>query len=802
MWLNFFKTASRSLLRQRAYTLINLAGLSVGFAAFILIFLFVRREVSFDRHIEKHQRIFRIVEIQNEPGVGEQHVAITMGPLAAALKRDFPQITATMRLMNAWSYSTVTINDQVFRENSMYFADPSIISMYGIVLLSGNPQTVLADPHSLLLSESVAVKYFGSPGAANGRSLQLGGQTFRVAGVMKDQPQTSHLFFNILLPFSVVERNPDFEWLKGWGSNSLITYVELDNPASAQEVNDRLDDFLQRHVMADGKSWQYLEMYLQPLDEIYLHSAHIKFQDVTHSGNAGIITIFIVVAFLILLIACVNFVNISIARSVKRFREVGMRKVLGAGRRSLILQYISESAIVTFISVIISLGLIQLVLPEMNALLGTDFELKSVFTPGFTLLLCMLFIIISLISGAYPAFYLSGMQPVDVFRGLPGAKRGRSALLSKLLVTFQFTISIALIFCVIVISQQINFIRHKDLGISYRDAVFVRLERDNTLKMNTLKTMLLSNPEISSVAASTNINGVSGSQGPAFVDDSARTKIYVRYGYVDPEFFNTMKIPVIAGNNFDPSLSNHQGVIINQAAVRALGWDQPIGKRFRFEMEDSVRIAPVIGVVKDYHYYSLRSPIEPALWAWLPGELSGLVIKYRHPESPDKKENLMKFIENSVKTIFPSTPYTSSAGTTFAWDSYQSDEVTYKLFIYFAAISLLLSCLGLFGITSLLIEQKTKIIGIRRVMGASVKQMAAWLIKDYLLLVLLAGTLALPLGYYIMTLQLESFAYRIQFSLFYFILPVLAGLFIAFGSIIVKIWQAARVNPVEALKYE
>ncbi len=802
MWLNYFKTASRSLLRQRGYTLINVSGLSVGFAAFILIFLFVRREVSFDRHIEKHQRIFRVVEIQNEPGVGEQHVAITMGPLADALKRDFPQITAVMRLMNAWNYSNVSINDQVFRENNMYYADPSIIGMYGIELLSGNPQKVLEDPHSVLLSESVAEKFFGSVEGASGKSLQLGGQSFRVSGVMKDLPETSHLFFNILIPFSVVEKNPDFEWLKGWGSNSLITYVELDNPASAQEINDQLDDFLQRHVMADGKTWQYLEMYLQPMDEIYLHSGHIKFQDVTHSGNAEIIVIFIAVAFLILLIACVNFVNISIARSVKRFREVGMRKVLGAGRQSLIFQFISESAIVTFISVIISLGLIQLVLPEMNTLLGTDFALKSVFTPGFSLSLGILFIIISLISGAYPAFYLSGLQPVDVFRGLPGARRGRSALLSKLLVTFQFTISIALIFCVIVISRQINFIRHKDLGINYEDALFVRLERDNTFKMNTLKTILLSNPEILSVAASTNINGVAGNQGPAFVDDSAHTKIYVRYGYVDPVFFDAMKIPVIAGNNFDPSLSNYQGVIINEAAARSLGWDQPIGKRFRFEMEDTVRIAPVIGVVKDYHYYSLRSPIEPALWAWIPEELSGVVIKYRHPENPDKKENLMKFIENSVKSVFPSTPYTSTEGTTFALNSYQSDEVTYKLFIYFAAISLFLSCLGLFGITSLLIEQRTKVIGIRRVMGASVKQMAAWLIKDYLLLVLLAGALALPLGYYIMSMQLESFAYRIQFSSFYFILPVATGLVIAFGSIIAKIWQAARVNPVEALKYE
>lgn len=803
MLLNFFKTAFRSLLRQRSYTLINVAGLSVGFAAFILIVIFVEREISFDKHIANHRRIFRVVEIQNEPGVGEQHVAITMGPLAEALQRDFPQITAALRMMIAWDYATVTNNDKVFRETAVYYTDPSIIGMFGIELLSGNPQTVLDDPLSVLLSESVATKYFGNATTAQGKSLQLGGKNFHVTGVMKDQPETSHLAFNILLPFKLAESNPAFDWLKGWGANSLITYVQLDQPASAAIINEQFDDFLQRHVMSDGKTWQYLEMYLQPLDEIYLQSGHIKFQDVTHSGNAGVIIIFIVVAFLVLLIACVNFVNISIARSVKRFREVGMRKVLGAGRRSLIVQFISESAIVTFVSVVISLGLIQLLLPEMNAMLGTTFQFNSIFTPAFSLGLVLLFILISLISGAYPAFYLSGMQPVDVFRGRQGSRRGgQSARLSKLLVTFQFTISIALIFCVIVISRQINYIHHKDLGINYRDALFVHLGSGQDLKMKTLKTTLLSEPDILTVAATTNINGVSGSQGPAFVDDSARTKIYVRYGYVDAEFFKTMEIPIVEGTDFDPLLSNYQGVIINEAAVKALGWSNPIGKRFRFEMEDSVRIAPVIGVVKDYHYYSLRSPIEPALWAWLPDELSGLVIKYRHPETSARKEQILKFIENTVKTSYPTQPYNATEGTTVALNSYQSDEVTYKLFIYFALISLFLSCLGLFGITSLLIEQKTKIIGIRRVMGASAKQMAVWLIREYLILVLLAGALALPLGYHIMNIQLQSFAYRVNYSAWHFLLPVVTALVIAFGSIIVKIWQAARVNPVEALKYE
>jgi putative ABC transport system permease protein len=800
---NYLTTSLRNLLRQKSFTLINLSGLSVGIASFLLIALYVQHETGFDKHLSKRDNLFRVVEIQNEPGVGEQHVAITMGPLAGSLKADFPQVTDAARFMPGFDIQVVNYGDKFFRERSLYYVDPSVISMFDVRFLQGDPNTALAEPMSVVLSEKTAIKYFGSTKSVIGKSMMLGKRSFLVTGIIEEQPATTHFFFNILVSISSVENLPDFEWMKGWGSNSLITYIQLDSPSSEAFIEKAFPDFIKKHVFSQNEGWEFLEMYLQPLNEVYLKSQHIKFQSVSASGDINLVIAFSVIAILILLVACINYINISIARSVKRSREVGIRKVLGADRLSLVYQFISESFLLTLLASLISVGLVELALPEMNKLLATDFNLDFSGNYIFNIGLFALLILISLASGSYPAFYLSRLQPVNILKGGKNIKGNSSSYLSKGLVVFQFIISVGLMFSVLVINDQVKYMQKKDLGINYRDAVFLYFgnERD-TQRFEPLKVDLLKNSGIKSVAGCSFINGVSGSQGPVFVDDSAKTKLTVRFGYVDYDFFDAMGVTIYTGRNFDRKIVVDKGgtAIINQAAARELGWDNPIGKKFKPVMgADTTIKTEVIGVVNDYHYYSMRSLIEPAIYIMSPDRFRGLLIGF-YPRTDQQK--LLKFIEDKWRSYFPGTPFQPVLASEYAADNYKNDQKMFSLFVYFTIISGLLSILGLFGLTSLLIEQKTKIIGIRRVLGGPVWRITAQLIRDYMILVFLAGIISLPVTYYLLDQQLNQFAYRIHISAYHMIFSVALLSVIAFLTIVFKAYRAANANPVEALKYE
>lgn len=800
---NFLTTAVRSLLRQKYYALINLIGLSVGIAAFLLIVLYVQHETGFDKHLRKRDNLFRVVEIQNEPGVGEQHVAITMGPLAGALKADFPQVVNAVRFMPGFDIQVVSLGNKNFRERGLYYTDPSVIGMFNIEFLQGNPATALSTPMSVVLSEKTVEKYFGSTPNVLGKSMMLGKRSFVITGIMKDQPMQTHLFFDILVSISSVENQADFEWMKGWGSNSLITYIELDQSESRQIIEEKFPEFLRKNVFSKEEGWEFLEMYLQPLDEVYLESQHIKFQNVSAAGDINLVIVFIVIAVLILLVACVNFINISIARSVKRAREVGIRKVLGADRLSLVYQFISESLLLTLLAIFIAVGLVELALPEMNKLLATDFHIDFrgnwIFNAGLFLIL----IIISLAAGSYPAFYLSRFQPVKVLKGGSSIKGSSAGYLSKGLVVFQFMISVGLMFSVLVINDQVDYMKNKDLGIIYRDAIFVFFgDDDDAGKSEPLRNELLKDSRIRTVSGCSFLNGVSGSQGPVFVDDSARTKLTMRFGYVDYNFFEAMGVKFVAGRNFDRKIASDKGgsVIINQAAARKLGWDNPLGMKFKTVMGADTTVKPeVIGVINDYHYFSMRSLIEPAIYVWNPEMFRGLLIGY-YAES--EKQSVRKYIEDKWIDHFPDTPFQPVVADDFAAESYKNDQKLFSLFVYFTTISVLLSVLGLFGLTSLLIEQKTRIIGIRRVLGGPVWKITSQLIHDYMLLVLIAGAIALPLTYYFLEQQLRQFAYRIDINAFHMISAVVILTLIAFFTIIFKAYRAAGANPVKALKYE
>ncbi|MCB9023693.1 MAG: ABC transporter permease [Lentimicrobiaceae bacterium] len=803
MIYNYLTTAFRSLVRQKHYTFINLIGLSVGIASFVLIALYVQHELSFDKHLKNVDRLFRVVELQNEPGVGEQHVAITMGPLAESLLADFPQVTGVVRFIPGFDIPIVRFGEKNFREKDMYYTDPSVIRLFEIELVSGNPETVLSNPRSVLMSEKAAARYFGSPANAPGKVLIMGNRGFRVSGVMKDQPQNTHFFFDILVSSSTLDGLEDFSWLKDWGSNSLVTYVQLDKPESQAPVEAGFADFLEKHIFSTGNGWHNFEMYLQPVKDVYLKSQHVKFQNVTSAGDGNLVLIFIVIAILILIIACVNFINISIARSVKRAREVGIRKVLGADRMSLIYQFISESFIITLLSLILAIGLVELSLPVLNELLGASFYIDFIGNPIFNVGLLAILVLISLASGAYPAFYLSHYQPARVLKGSVNMKGSGAGFLSKGLVIFQFIISAGLIFSILVLNAQVRFMKSKKLGISYENVIYVPFgEKESVSKLSIIKDELSKNPLIQTVAGCSYINGVSGSQGPVIVGDSADTRLTVRFGFVDDLFFPAMGIDIVDGRNFSHLIQSDIGsaVILNEAAVRKLGWSNPIGKTFKYvNGADTTQRPKVVGVLRDYHYYSLRSLIEPAAYVFAPDLFRGVVIKYFRASD---QENVLDFVEQKWKSVMPAEPFQPLLSSKLIEGRFKNENTVFSLFLYFTFISVILSCLGLFGLTSLMIEQKTRIIGIKRVLGGQAWDIALRLVREYLILVSIAVAIAMPLSYYLLQEQLSKFAYRIEIGFVQMLLTLLIIVAFSFLTIVFKALKAARANPVESLKYE
>ncbi|MGE5382830.1 MAG: ABC transporter permease [Omnitrophica WOR_2 bacterium] len=800
IFLRYFLTSFRNLIRQKTYLLINLMGLSVGIAACMVIVLYVSYEEGYDKQIAQRDNMFRVVEIQNEPGVGNQHVAITMGPLAKELKNTFPHIKEAIRIMPAYYIASVRYGDKLFRETDMVCADPGLINMFSIKLLRGNPDAVLKEPKSLVLSVDVAKKYFGSVDKAFNSVMLLDEVPYKVEGIMENQTKHSHLYFNIIISMSSIEENPAFDWMKHWGSNSFITYLLLDDKKYASEIEAAFPKFIKEKIFSQNDGWDFLEMYLQPVNDIYLKSQHIKFQMVSTLGDSKTVLIFMIVSALILLIACVNYINISLARSVKRAREVGIRKVLGADRMSLIYRFISESVVITLIAIVLSIGILELILPEINKMLGTSFELNFK-DPLFNIGLLILLIAISLISGSYPAFYLSKYQPVTVLKG-GITNSGRSGYLSKSLVVFQFAISIGLIFSILMINDQIKYIEKKNLGINYNNSLFVFFGQNDYKKLDVLKESLFENPVIKSVSGSSFLNGVSGSQGPIFIDDSSNTKLTVRFGYIDQDFFKTMEVNLKDGRNFDPTRHSDSAgaVILNQSAIDKLGWDSFYGKHLSVGPDGDSTLKPeVIGVIDDYHYYSLKTLIEPAAYFYIPERFRGVTIKY---SSQEKREQVESFIESKWKELFPKTPYQSVSSYQFITDSYKSDYKIRTLFVYFAIISMFLSCLGLYGLTSLLIEQKTKIIGIKKVLGSPVFSIVLDLVKEYLMLVGIAGLIAIPLSTIFVERFLNNYPYRVDISVPNIMTAVVSAVTIAFITVVFKAGKTASSNPLEALKYE
>lgn len=798
MWKHYLKTGFRNLYRQRIYSLINILGLSTGLASFILILLFLQNELRYERHIPGSENIYRLVEIQRPAGIDIQHVAITSGPWATELRNSLPEVDDALRLMPVWG-GLYRVDDKVFSEQYAYYAEGQVFRFFNLSLMAGDPETALSELHTAVISERIADNYFNTRDVI-GKTFRYGDQPYRITGLLGESKGNSHLKFDILLSYSSAEEMiPD---LRNWGNNYLSTYVMLKDgvgKAHAEENLRKMIDLQMNEMGMDDAPRP--DMYLQPMCDIHLKSQQIKFSIYNTRGDIRLIYLFSLVASLILLIACINFINLSTARSAKRAMEVGIRKVLGAGPRNLIFQFIGESVIMVFLALVIGVGLVEVILPDFNALLETNLSVDFSGNWIFNLGLVAMLLLVGLLAGTYPAFYLSRFQPVEVLKTASASGKTSAGILRKILVVFQFGISSILVLITLIIFNQWHYMLHKDLGVNYQNVISLHIHQDglDEIKMKAFKTDLLSHTAFVEAAMASGTNGVAGSQGPVNAVDSVLIPLMVRYGYVDDDYFSTMEIPVVTGRNFNTEFGTDQSqaVILNQAAVKALNWNDPIGRKFQSPFNPEEKL-DVIGVVRDYNYYSLHGIIEPAFYLFHPDRLRTIVARYNQAQ----RDQALEHAQKTWQTYFPDLPFEPEFADKNLERQYRAESNTMKVFTYFSLLCMIISALGLFGLTSFVAEQKRREIGIRKVHGAGIRDIILFLQKDFLRLVLIAFVIAAPLGFIFSSHWLNNFAYRIQIQWWHFAVALSIVTLVAFLTVIYHAWKAARANPVDSMKYE
>ncbi len=796
---NFLKTAVRNILKYKGYTVINISGLAIGIACSILILLYVRNELSYDEFFDKSDRIFRLVDSGTIRG-NPLSVAQTPSIWAGSLQNDMPEVEKIVRLKPPDSQWLIKYENRVFYEKGFVYADSSVFDVFNYEFVKGDPETALIGPNKVVITEETAVKYFGDDDPV-GKILN-GDNTydFMVTGVIKNVPQNTHFHFDFLASYATLETNPNMYGglLTNWMNHRIYTYILLHKEATQEQFESKLNGFVEKYLSQIlQNSGIELNPYLQPLTSIHLHS-HLE-TEMEPGGDMGYIYIFSIIAFFVLMIACINFMNLATARSANRAKEVGLRKVVGALRKQLLWQFLTESVFLTFLALVIALILVQIILPSFNNITAKSLGLADYFSTGNFVSIIGLTLFVGLVSGSYPAVILSGLQPVQTLKGI--YKSGsKSSVLRKVLVIVQFTISIILIIGSLIVNGQLDFMRTKDLGFEKNNVIHIPMS-DPILRTSyhPYKNRLNQNSFIENVTASSNGPGY----GPfglnvARVEGSAPDEgMDCRVMTVDFEFFETLNIEFLKGRAFSREFSTDStACIINETAARKFGIEDVNTKGF---LRGNNTVVPVIGIVKDFHIQSLHNTIEP-LQFFLVNEqsFSHIFIKYK----PENAQTVMEHLSRTWGDTYPNYPYVNS----FVDEDFENlHRIVLNMQVlvgYFTAIAIFISCLGLFGLASFMAEQRKKEVGIRKVLGASSPNIVMHLSKEFVLFTVLANIIAWPVGYYMMNKWLENFAYKINIGVQVFLISAVVAFAVALLTVSYQAIRAALANPVKSLRYE
>jgi putative ABC transport system permease protein len=789
MLKNYLKIALRNLWKHKGFSFLNIAGLAIGLTAGFLILLYVGFELSYDNFHSKSDRIYRVVSDIETP-TGLVHNSEPAWAVPPNMQLEFPEVESAVRIMEM----NVLVNneEQNYNEANSLSADPDFFKMFDFELLSGDKENTLVDPFSIVLSETTAKKYFGNTNPV-GKSLKILDDGFlaKVTGVMKDIPENSHIKADMILSMTTFTEDLDKELNNKWDWYDPDAYVLLSPNADSKALATMFPDFLERN---DGESMKELNvnvsLFLEPFNDVYLRSYRYR----KISGNIDNIYIFSIVAIFILLIACINFINLTTARSVERAKEVGIRKVIGAGKRQLGLQFIGESVIISFIAFFITLLLTILLLPYFNELAGKMVSEGILVVPNHILILLAISLGIGVLAGIYPAFVLSSFKPVSVLKG-SFSTGTKGVLLRKGLVIAQFSISIALIIGTIIIYNQMEYMRNQELGF----------DKEQTLVLSYPKKEIKDAIDnLSGVKSTSLVSSIPGGDNPVAYSkienlNGDQQILDIDLYFVDFDAISQFDMKIIEGRSFsrDFPTDSTEAMVINETAVKLLGY-QSAGDALGAKFEQWGRKGKVIGVVQDFHFKSLKENIKPLTLRIEPNRTGLLTVKL----APQDIVKTVASIEEKWKTIVPSEPFDYYFLDEFFDRQYRTEERFGNLFLNFAALAILISCLGLLGLAAYSTLQRNKEIGIRKVLGSSVMGVVGLLSADFLKLVGIAFLIASPLAWMAMNSWLKDFAYRIDIQWWMFALAGTSALLIAFLTVSFHAIKAGSANPIKSLRTE
>ena len=812
MLKNYLKIAVRNILRQGIYSFINIIGLAVGIACCILILLFVRYELSYDKFNKKADRIYRVTrEWFNEDETSSLHLARVAPPIGPLLKNDFPQIVLEETRLLQDGNVPLKVSEKSFIEDRFFWSEQSTFKIFTVHFIEGNENNALSEPKSIVITQSMAKKYFGN-GDALGKTIKyrdLG--ELKVTGVINDVPENSHLKYDFLASFitlydtSIIGRKTLEE---NWSSNNYLTYILLTQNIPIEELKNKVPAFIDKYVsqvirrengqMPAKALHNYTTLHFQKLADIHLHS-HLT-TEIEENGDIKNVYIFSAIAFFVLLIACINFMNLATARSSKRSREIGIRKVLGAYRQQLMKQFIGESMITVFISLFLSIIIVEISLKPFSNFSSRDLQFNIISDPYLVLGIFLLTILVGFISGSYPALMLSSFKPVTVLKG--SQILSRKSMFRMVLVIVQFTISIILIIAMGVVFQQMQYVTNKDLGYNKDHLIILSSNKKIKENLNSFKSQLLRDPDIKMVTSSRLVpsNMLLNSWRGSIFDGNKTVPLNFRLAVqeVDYDFFKTYQIKFTSGRDFSKNYATDDSAafILNESAVHQLGWNaqQTIGKRMKY----GDRNGRIIGVVHNFNFESLHNQIVPIIFLITKTGNNQVTVRISGKNIPAT----LDFLKKKWKEYRPDYPFDYTFLDNQLAGLYSKDQKIGDVFGIFAVIAIIIACLGLFGLASYTAEVRTKEIGIRKVLGAKVSGIVALLSKEFLLLILIANLIAWPLSYYFMNKWLNEFAYKTRFSFWLFIAAGVIAMIITILTISYQSIKAAIANPVKSLRYE
>lgn len=790
---NYLKIALRSLLKSKGTSVINIVGLSIGMACCIIIFLFVQHELGYDKFHSKSKNIFRVLTIDEALGVSSNLVGITLPALGEVMDNDFPEVVQRLRMIPQ-GRQLINYEQQGFYTQHFAYAEPTLFSMLDFKIIDGDAERALTEPNTVVVSRSMAKKTFGGESAI-GKRIDIGNQSgLEVVGVMEDVPQNSHLNFDVVVSMEQADTTSGFaQFLRSWQSISMVTYVELANPTSEQNVEAKMEDLIRANDVGDN-----FKVTLQPLADVHLKSSGILFENYNlNKTDISYVYTLAAVGLFVILIASFNFMNLSTARSANRAQEVGVRKVFGAIRGQLINQFMIESVVLCLVSFSIALVIVSLVGGVVNLPVESNLALYFLSNIEWVGGALAFVILLGVFSGSYPALLLSSFNPISILRG-SFKTSSKGVVLRKSLVIFQFTISIVMIIGTAIVYDQLQHQRNIDKGFDPEQVVTLNVGHPSLQQsLPVLINKLEQSPDILATARTVSMPGRTFGRRGMLPEGAPQEDTWiVSVLNFDEKFMDLMGMEIVDGRGFDKNMQTDQqtAVLINEAMAKELAWDEPVGKKLTFGQQEQI----VIGVVKDFHYASMRHKIEPLAMFYTPNGGGNLAVKFNAKNASET----IGFIQSAWDEAFPNSPLEYQFFDEEFGQQFASDEKFGQLVFSFTWLAIFIACLGLFGLSAFTAEQKTKEIGVRKVLGASVGGIVLLLSKQFSQLIVVSIILAVPIAYYLMSQWLSDYEYRVDINWLWFVVSAITALLIAILTVTFQSVRAASINPSKSLRYE